>query len=178
MDRFIIISGCSGGGKSTLLAELARRGFAVVEEPGRRIVDAELNSGGTALPWVDIKAFLDRLIALAIADYAAACAHRGIVFFDRGLIDATAALEALTGEPEVARYLPKTPFHRQVFLAPPWPEIHVIDQVRRHAFDEAVVEYDRLAALYPALGYQICLLPKMDVASRADTVMAALAANR
>ncbi|MGG2475815.1 AAA family ATPase, partial [Rhizobium sp. BR5] len=26
MDRFIILSGCSGGGKSTLLAELARRG--------------------------------------------------------------------------------------------------------------------------------------------------------
>ena len=38
MDRFIILSGCSGGGKSTLLAELARRGFATVEEPGRRIV--------------------------------------------------------------------------------------------------------------------------------------------
>lgn len=125
-----------------------------------------------------MKAFLDRLIALALADYAAACVHPGIVFFDRGVIDAAAALEALTGEPVVARYLPKEPFHRQVFLVPPWPEIHVVDEVRRHAFDEAVVEYDRLAALYPALGYQICLLPKMDVAERADSVMAALAANR
>jgi predicted ATPase len=38
VDRFVVISGCSGGGKSTLLAELARRGHAVVEEPGRRIV--------------------------------------------------------------------------------------------------------------------------------------------
>ena len=41
-DRFVIISGCSGGGKSTLLAELARRGYRVVEEPGRRIVAEEL----------------------------------------------------------------------------------------------------------------------------------------
>ncbi|MPT22826.1 MAG: ATPase, partial [Starkeya sp.] len=41
MDRFVVISGCSGGGKSTLLTELARRGFAVVEEPGRRIVAEE-----------------------------------------------------------------------------------------------------------------------------------------
>ena len=41
MNRFIILSGCSGGGKSTLLAELARRGFATVEEPGRRIVIEE-----------------------------------------------------------------------------------------------------------------------------------------
>jgi predicted ATPase len=37
MNRFVVISGCSGGGKSTLLAELGRRGHAVVEEPGRRI---------------------------------------------------------------------------------------------------------------------------------------------
>ncbi|HEU6442596.1 MAG TPA: ATPase, partial [Microvirga sp.] len=26
MERFVVISGCSGGGKSMLLAELARRG--------------------------------------------------------------------------------------------------------------------------------------------------------
>jgi len=32
-DRFVVLSGCSGGGKSTLLAELARRGHSVVEEP-------------------------------------------------------------------------------------------------------------------------------------------------
>ena len=28
MDTYVVISGCSGGGKSTLLAELARRGYA------------------------------------------------------------------------------------------------------------------------------------------------------
>jgi predicted ATPase len=41
-DRFVVISGCSGGGKSTLLAELVGRGYAAVEEPGRRIVEEEL----------------------------------------------------------------------------------------------------------------------------------------
>jgi hypothetical protein len=35
---FVVISGCSGGGKSTLLDELGRRRYAVVAEPGRRIV--------------------------------------------------------------------------------------------------------------------------------------------
>ncbi|SEI08083.1 AAA domain-containing protein [Rhizobium tibeticum] len=42
MGKFVILSGCSGGGKSTLLAELAKRGFAVAEEPGRRIVKQQL----------------------------------------------------------------------------------------------------------------------------------------
>ena len=53
MNRFVVISGCSGGGKSTLLAELGRRGHTVIEEPGRRIVIEEMNNGGSALPWVD-----------------------------------------------------------------------------------------------------------------------------
>jgi predicted ATPase len=34
MNRFVVISGCSGGGKSTLLAELAARGFAWWRSPG------------------------------------------------------------------------------------------------------------------------------------------------
>src|SRR6516165_9149624 len=51
-DRFVVISGCSSGGKSTLLAELGRRGHATVEEPGRRIVRQELAGDGSALPWV------------------------------------------------------------------------------------------------------------------------------
>src|SRR6185369_12186033 len=50
IDRFVVISGCSGGGKSSLLEELGRCGYATVEEPGRRIVKEELRSGGTALP--------------------------------------------------------------------------------------------------------------------------------
>jgi predicted ATPase len=41
MERFVILSGCSGGGKSTLLAEFGRRGHSIVEEPGRRIVKQE-----------------------------------------------------------------------------------------------------------------------------------------
>src|ERR1700761_1182253 len=91
----IVITGCSGGGKSTLLAELARRGFAVVEEPGRRIVKSELEKGGTALPWIDPIAFLHRAIEVALEDWDASGHLPGPVFFDRGLVDAASALEHL-----------------------------------------------------------------------------------
>ena len=70
MERFVVISGCSGGGKSMLLAELAQRGYAVVEEPGRRIVQQELQGGGAALPWVDPVAFARRAIAMSLEDRA------------------------------------------------------------------------------------------------------------
>ena len=55
MENAVVISGCSGGGKSTLIAELSRRGFAVVSEPGRRIVAEELAGDGKSLPWVSLE---------------------------------------------------------------------------------------------------------------------------
>lgn len=72
MDRFVVISGCSSGGKSILVAELKTRGYPVVEEPGRRIVREELAAGGSALPWVDHIAFARRAFAMALADRVAA----------------------------------------------------------------------------------------------------------
>jgi predicted ATPase len=72
MEKFVTISGCSGGGKSTLLSELQRRGHTIVEEPGRRIVVQELGSGGRALPWVDPTAFARRAMDVLLADRAAA----------------------------------------------------------------------------------------------------------
>ena len=55
-----------------MLLELRRRGFATVDEPGRRIVAEELKRGGRALPWADAVAFLRRAIEVFLADRAAA----------------------------------------------------------------------------------------------------------
>jgi predicted ATPase len=170
-----VISGCSSGGKSTLLAELHRRGHATVEEPGRRIVKQELLGDGSALPWVDAAAFARRAITLAVADRTTVSRVPGWVFFDRGLIDAAAAFQHLTGEPVLAVLGQAHRYHRQVFLAPPWSEIYALDTERRHGFDAAVAEYRRLLELYPSLGYEVTILPKIGVAERADFVLDRLA---
>jgi len=44
--------------------------------------------------------------------------------------------------------------------------LFVSDGERQHDFASAVAEYDRLAAAYPALGYDVILLPKVSVAER------------
>jgi predicted ATPase len=175
VTRFILLSGCSGGGKSTLLTELARRGFATVEEPGRRVVREELASGGAALPWRDPVAFARRITALAKADYEAARTLPGPVFFDRGLIDAAVALDHLTSESVLADLAGRYRYANPVFLAPPWPELFASDAERRHDFAAAVAEYERLAAAYPALGYEVILLPKTSVAERIGFVLERIA---
>jgi predicted ATPase len=175
MENFVIISGCSSGGKSTLLRELRQRGFATIDEPGRRIVAEELIPNGKALPWVDAVAFARRAIEVSLADREAADACARWVFFDRGLIDAAAALEHLTGEPILRSLGLIHRYNKNVFLAAPWPEIYVLDQERRHGLAEAIAEYARLLDVYPPLGYDIQILPKVSVAERADWILTSLA---
>ena len=176
IDRFVVVSGCSGGGKSALLEELRRRGCPTVEEPARRIVKEQLLGGGTALPWTDKVAFARRCIALALSDRKAARRLKGRwVFFDRGLIDASVALRHLTGEPALNAIKRSHRYHQRVFLAPPWPEIYVTDNERRHSLDAGVAEYQRLVNEYPALGYEVTILPKVGIAERAEFVLRTLA---
>ena len=175
-NRFVVISGCSGGGKSTLLNELGRRGYATVGEPGRRIIKQELRGEGFALPWVDEIAFARRAIALAIADHTAASHVTNWVFFDRGLIDAAAALQHLTGEPALTTLGQAHCYHCLVFFTPPWPEVYVTDSERRHDLVAAMTEYQRLLGVYPSLGYEVTILPKVSVPERANFVLHTLAA--
>lgn len=171
-SSFVILSGCSGGGKTTLLAELHRRGYAIVEEPGQRIVREATSSGSDTVPWNNMEAFLRRAITLAANDYAQANDQsQSWVFFDRGLIDAAAALQALTGEPVLTALASRYRYHPCVFLVPPWPEIYQQNSERRHSMDAAVSEFERLQEVYPTLGYRVSLLPKACVHARADAVL-------
>ncbi len=163
--NFIVISGCSGGGKSTLLDALSEKGFATVGEPGRRIVQAELAGSGAALPWVDMAAFARSALDLARQDLALLSGAKGPVFFDRGVIDAASALAHL-GLGDLGVLVGDIRFNARVFLTPPWREIFNSDAERRHGFETAVEEYERLAADYVRLGYEVIDVPKRPVGER------------
>ena len=171
MSQLVTISGCSGGGKTTLLQELKRRGFQTVEEPGRRIIAREERAKGDALPWKNSSAFAQRAIDMAKQDIALYPSPTAWVFFDRGLIDAASALSNLTNEP-IVKYLTGIPrYHNTVFLTPPWPEIYVTDSQRRHNLAAAEEEYERLLKAFPETGYKIVVLERTSVEERADTIL-------
>ncbi|EAQ04671.1 hypothetical protein OB2597_05295 [Pseudooceanicola batsensis HTCC2597] len=174
-SRHVVISGCSGGGKSTLLVELRRRGFETVEEPGRRIVEEELRGDGRALPWIDLEVFARRAIKVAAADRARMRRTEGWVFFDRGLLDAAVALEHASGVPVSETLSGHDRFHRQVFLTPLWPEIYHRDSERQQDLREGAAEYHRLVLAFDRLGYEPVILPKLNTTARADFVLNTLA---
>lgn len=96
------------------------------------------------------------------------------MFFDRGLIDAASALEQLGGRRVLKQLNDLHPYHRRVFLAPPWREIYVTDPERRHGFEAGLGEYERLERELPTLGYDVFVLPKASVSTRADFVLETL----
>lgn len=170
MDNFFIISGCSGGGKSTLIDALARLGHATVDEPGRRIVAEELEGDGAALPWVNLEAFARRAIDIAITDFERMRNHDGPVFFDRGLVDAAAALTHAGGlvAPDL---LDQYRYNAIAFMTPPWPEIFKNDAERQHGLEQGQEEYQRLLKFYPTHGYRPVILPMTTVEARVDFLL-------
>ena len=149
-----------------------------MEEPGRRIVREELACGGRALPWIDLAAFAQRALEVARADLITAADWAGLVFFDRGIIDAAAALQHATSKPVLSELGTVRPYRSTAFLTPPWPELFASDAERRHGWNEAVAEYSRLQRAYSGLGYRTIILPRISVSERADLVLRTLEALR
>lgn len=96
------------------------------------------------------------------------------VFFDRGLVDAAVTLEHAAGIATRDTLSGQDPFHRQIFLTPPWPEIYRMDGERRHSLEEGIDEYHRLLDAFDRLGYETIVLPKVDVEARADFILECL----
>ncbi len=176
-NTLILITGCSGGGKTTLVDALASRGYETIPEPGRRIIADETAASGENLPWVNMKAFAQRALDMAMADYRSASSLAGNVFFDRGLVDAAVALQTEGGAPYRDTLGPKRHYARTVFLAPPWPEIYIQDEERTHGFDAATAEFHRLEFALNDLGYRRCVLPKASVEDRVGFIEDALASH-
>lgn len=169
-DMLVVVSGCSGGGKSSLLHEMAARGYQVHPEPGRQIVKEQLYIGGDGVPWDNPLRFVELCVSRAMFYYNTTRPGDRPALFDRSIIDNVAGLHRL-GYP-VAPYLDEAVrryrYARRVFMTPPWPELFAHDAERRHSFEEAEAEYEPLLAAYRANGYEVVLVPKRSVRERAD----------
>ena len=171
-SSFVILSECSGGGKSTLLSEFARRGFAVVSEPGRQIVKEQMAIDGTGLPWLDSLKMAELILSRSMFVFNST-KNAGYVFFDRGIVDIIAYFDHI--QIPIPEYLLNAVqnyrYHRKVFLTPPWEEIYRIDSERKHTFAKAASSYEAHVKAYERLGYEVITLPKVAPGERADFIL-------
>ena len=169
-----VLSGCSGGGKSTLLAELGRRGYSTFEEPGRQIVRNAQATGGDELPWVNPEAFAVKAIDMSVIAFDDAGKLNGPVFYDRSFVDSISYIAHLKGKltSEHQQLLNGRRYAQTVFLTSPWPEIFEPDAERQTSFASAVEEFERLQVSFVEFGYEIAILPKTSVEERVAFLLA------
>lgn len=86
-ERFFVITGGPGSGKSTLIDALEARGYARSIEAGRELIQDQVEIGGNALPWRNPAFFADLMLSWEMRSYRIARRSSGLVFFDRGVPD-------------------------------------------------------------------------------------------
>lgn len=173
-ERFHIVTGGPGSGKTSVIEALAAQGFPYMPEAGRAIIKDQVDIGGFALPWSDRAAYAELMLGWEMRSWREAQAIDGPVLFDRGIPDVIGYLR-LCGLPIPEATMRAAQMHRyarRVFIAPPWPAIFMQDAQRKQTAAEAEATYHAMVAAYTDLGYEMVPLPLASVAERAEFIRA------
>ncbi|KIO78065.1 hypothetical protein TH53_05580 [Pedobacter lusitanus] len=172
ISRKYIISGGPGAGKSTLTDGLRQQGYFCAEEVSRKMIIQEKAKGSFCLPWMDVSCFSVKVLDEMIISWNSAPANE-ITFFDRGIPDIIAYL-SVAGIAVPEKYytsLINYPYHKQVFILPPWQDIYVQDSERWQTFEESVVIYEAIIDTYTDCGFELIEVPKNTSQSRVAFIL-------
>jgi predicted ATPase len=174
-NLLFVITGGPGAGKTTVLHELTRRGFACVPEVARQIIREQMGSNGDALPWGNTARYAELMMERSVARYRENLGCREPRFLDRGIPDTLCyagiigldanAIVSMRQTCETYRY------NQRAIITPPWEQIYTTDGERKQTFAEAVDVYGRMAETYRDCGYELIQLPKISPRERADFIL-------
>ena len=172
----IVFAGGPGSGKSTLLRALELRGHAVAADSARSIIQAR--KGQSLSPRPAPLDFAQAILRQDIQQYDEQASRSGLVFFERGIVDALGMLHEVGALPEseLQAVLSTYPYHRQVFIFPPWEAIYAQDAERDQTFAEAEHVSGGVSRWYRRCGYEVVEVPKVSVAQRCAHVLQVLGA--
>jgi predicted ATPase len=169
----VVVTGGPGAGKTALLGELSRLGYATVDDTPRAIIRSRRARGLSPRP--PPLEFAEEVLRREIEQYHLHGSD-ALTFFDRGVVDALWMVSHAAPERsgELTAVAADHPYHPVAIFLPPWQEIYVNDEERDHPFSHAVHVYESLVAWYDACGYQVAPLPKVPVAERCRLLLSLL----
>jgi predicted ATPase len=172
-QRFFILTGGPGAGKSTLIDALRERGFVGSVEAGRGIIQQQVAVSGPALPWNDPALFANLMLSWEMRSYDMARRETGTIFFDRGIPELPGyfRLMGLPVPPHVIAAAKTFRYNRRVFALPPWLEIFSQDAERKQDFDEAIRTFEAVTSAYRESGYELIEVPRAPIKERVEFVI-------
>lgn len=150
MKRYVI-SGGPGVGKTTIIKILADRGFAIVPEAARLVIEEESTKQDGVLPWNNLALFQEKVInrQLELENKM----REEVVFLDRGLVDSYGY--CLNGDIPIPGAIIENAYSRydQIFLAEPLP-LYRKDEARLEDFEESQKIHSFIEKAYWHFGYE------------------------
>ena len=167
----IVITGSPGAGKTTLLLALRARGYTIVGDSARAIIQDRLRRGLSPRPNAD--EFAHETLRMDVENFVHHAATPGHVFFDRRS-RRSMRLDRATPEERVEPVALN--YHcSKAFGLPPWKAIYVNDPERDHTFEHAERVNSITQEWYRRCRYQLIEVPRVSVAERCTYVLQALA---
>jgi predicted ATPase len=168
-----VVTGGPGSGKTTVLLELARRGYQIAPEVARQIIQEQVKQGGSALPWEDRERYTELMLQRSIESFVEHSPAKEMMFADRGIPDTLgyARLIGLRNHKAIREVCQEYRYAARVFLAPMWKEIYTIDSERKQTLREAEQTARVLSDVYQECGYEVVELPKTSVEERAEFIL-------
>ena len=173
MHRFIL-TGAPGSGKTTILRNLSRHGYAVVDEAATDVIATE-QAAGVEEPWLAPR-FIDEIIELQRRrQLDQPASETGVQFFDRSPV-CTLALARYLGHPEskalaseIARITGEQVYDRRAFLIKPLGFVEPTS-ARRITYAESL-EFEQVHKLaYRELGFYLIEIPLVAASLRTSLV--------
>jgi predicted ATPase len=170
----IVITGAPGTGKTTLLLALQARGYAIVGDTARTIIQDRRKRGLSPRP--DPYTFAQEILRIDVENFVHHAGNPDRVFFERGVLDALCGLDHITplNESELSTWLSKYRYFPKVFVLPPWKAIYENDAERDHTFEHAAWVNRIAQEWYRRCGYQILVVPMASVEERCTFVLQTL----
>ena len=176
-QKKIVIAGASSTGKTSLINELMKRGYACKEETSRKMIREGKKKGIGHFFLTHPISFSEQLLTQRIFDFKnAEESNEGVIFFDRGLPEVVGYLEYI-GETLPNEFVQKCKMHQYnnpIFVTPVWKEIHRTDDERYESYEEAK-KIDRfLRKAYLDFNYTLIDIPLTSVEERVQFILETL----
>jgi predicted ATPase len=167
MKKYVLTGG-PGIGKTTVLNILTERGYKIIPEAARLIIEEEKNKDSEALPWKNLQLFQEKVAAEQIKLESKIIDEQ--VFLDRGLIDNHGyCTHKKVPTPKVALEEGRGRYNK----------VFILDRIPGYKTDESRFEDEKTAKeihsaiiqSYLDFGYDIVTVPVLPPEERADFII-------